>query len=174
MRINPEFPISTLSLRDNHTPAALAHQVQIDIAALGSHRKISRRAPHGIPLLVQEGMKGWSAGSVGRADLMRSSAVRPPKSHKLAAASLRYSLLDTRHLSLVSAWGLELAQGSLVTVVRPRVLEHGKSPRFERDQPWLAARLGSLVGEHVHGAPAPARRRDGSAISLPLVGGGYV
>ncbi len=33
-----EFPISTLSLRENHTPAALSCQVQIDIAARGSHR----------------------------------------------------------------------------------------------------------------------------------------
>ncbi len=33
----PEFPISTLPLRENHTPAALSRQVQIDIAALGSH-----------------------------------------------------------------------------------------------------------------------------------------
>ncbi len=32
------IPISTLSLRKNHTPAALARQVQIDIATLGSHR----------------------------------------------------------------------------------------------------------------------------------------
>src|SRR6059036_3430743 len=36
--LKPEFPISTLSLCGNHTPAALARQVQIDIAALGSHR----------------------------------------------------------------------------------------------------------------------------------------
>src|SRR2546426_9511673 len=36
--VKPEFPISTLSLRENHTPAALSCQFQIDIAALGSHR----------------------------------------------------------------------------------------------------------------------------------------
>jgi hypothetical protein len=34
----PEFPISTLSLRENPAPAALTSQVQIDIAALGLHR----------------------------------------------------------------------------------------------------------------------------------------
>ncbi len=34
----PEFPISTLSLCENHTPAALSCQVQVDIAALGSYR----------------------------------------------------------------------------------------------------------------------------------------
>jgi hypothetical protein len=34
----PEFPISTLSLRENPTSAALVRQVQIDIATLGSHR----------------------------------------------------------------------------------------------------------------------------------------
>jgi hypothetical protein len=37
-KLNPEFPISTLSLRENHTSAVLARQVQIDIAALGPHR----------------------------------------------------------------------------------------------------------------------------------------
>ena len=34
----PEFPISTLSLRENHMSAALACQVQIDMAAHGLHR----------------------------------------------------------------------------------------------------------------------------------------
>jgi hypothetical protein len=34
----PEFPISTLSLCENHMLAALSCQVQINIAALGSHR----------------------------------------------------------------------------------------------------------------------------------------
>jgi len=36
--LKPEFPISTLSLCGNHTPAALARQVQIDIAAPESYR----------------------------------------------------------------------------------------------------------------------------------------
>jgi hypothetical protein len=35
---NPEFPISNLPLHENHTSATLARQVQMDIAALGSHR----------------------------------------------------------------------------------------------------------------------------------------
>ena len=34
----PQCPISTLSLRENRTPAALTSQVKIDIATLGSHR----------------------------------------------------------------------------------------------------------------------------------------
>jgi hypothetical protein len=34
----PGFPISTSSRRANHTPAALAFQVQIDIATLGWYR----------------------------------------------------------------------------------------------------------------------------------------
>jgi hypothetical protein len=36
--MKPGFPISTLSLRENRTPATLVRQVQIDIAALGLHR----------------------------------------------------------------------------------------------------------------------------------------
>jgi hypothetical protein len=35
---SPKYLILTLSLRENHTPAALARQVQIDTAALGPHR----------------------------------------------------------------------------------------------------------------------------------------
>jgi hypothetical protein len=34
----PEFPISTLSLRENHMSATLACQVQIDMAAHALHR----------------------------------------------------------------------------------------------------------------------------------------
>jgi hypothetical protein len=35
---DPEFPISTSSVRENHTPAALVRQVQIDVGAAGLHR----------------------------------------------------------------------------------------------------------------------------------------
>ena len=36
--VEPEFPISTLSLRENHTPATLSCQIPMDMAALGSYR----------------------------------------------------------------------------------------------------------------------------------------
>jgi hypothetical protein len=36
--ISPEFPISTLSLRENHMPAVLSRQAQTDTAPAASHR----------------------------------------------------------------------------------------------------------------------------------------
>lgn len=44
---NPKFPISTLLLRENHTPATLARQVQIGIAVIGS--ETAKMGPKNLP-----------------------------------------------------------------------------------------------------------------------------
>jgi hypothetical protein len=97
--MNPAFPISTLSLRENHTPAALARQVQIGIAILGS--ETAEMGPKNLPqgfarsILVQ-GVIRSKAGA--RSDGLREEC---PMKLRIRGNSIRLRLGQSEVAQLV-------------------------------------------------------------------------